>query len=446
MRLSRVLDRTRGGSEAGFSILEVVLALTLFAVAVLGIGVSAGFGLRLTGQSNSRQAAVQVATDAMETLRASEWTTLGMDVDAATFTEATDPGSPDGGVNLAAKTYAVPLDNPVTEDLVDIGTTPHRLSTAFDAREFDVYQFVTWVDETKDEKRATIVVRYKGIDKSGAPNEVVLSSIFTPGDIGFRAVSSTTPTTSGGSSTTTSSTTTTVAGACPSGNDSGAPSSVSASILSGVGSDGVRYVTSDSVVVSVSANDPCQPMTAAVTEGSTTLESDFSDSPHSVPFGLSAGDGSKTVTVTVSDFHGNLASPVTDTVTLDSTAPGAVDDLTGTAAKSSNDRTVTLRWANDVTDPVPGTTTGATRSVARYEVYVATGSSSTASLAGSVTANTTTCPAGTCSFTHANLSNQTYTYFLKAIDPAGNAGSASNKVSCQFPSGNTSQACVAVAS
>src|SRR5687767_9048254 len=64
--------------EDGFSILETVLALALFAVMVVGIAASAGSGLRLTSTSNARQEATQIGVRAIEVMRGANYDTLGM--------------------------------------------------------------------------------------------------------------------------------------------------------------------------------------------------------------------------------------------------------------------------------------------------------------------------------------------------------------------------------
>jgi prepilin-type N-terminal cleavage/methylation domain-containing protein len=58
------------GRDAGFTIAEVLVALVLFAVALLGLAGSSAVALRVTGSALRERRAVQRAADRIATLRA----------------------------------------------------------------------------------------------------------------------------------------------------------------------------------------------------------------------------------------------------------------------------------------------------------------------------------------------------------------------------------------
>ena len=61
---------TRQGRRAGFTIAEVLVALVLFAVALLGVAGSSALAVRVTGSALRERRAVQRAADRIAALRA----------------------------------------------------------------------------------------------------------------------------------------------------------------------------------------------------------------------------------------------------------------------------------------------------------------------------------------------------------------------------------------
>jgi len=61
---------TRQGISGGFTIAEVLVALVLFAVALLGVAGSSALAVRVTGSALRERRAVQRAADRIATLRA----------------------------------------------------------------------------------------------------------------------------------------------------------------------------------------------------------------------------------------------------------------------------------------------------------------------------------------------------------------------------------------
>lgn len=435
-RIRRLSSRERGGcNDSGMSILEVVLALTLFAVIVVGLAASTGAGLRLTGISNGRQQGTEVAIEYIERLRATDFESLGHpSVDSAVFNGGA--GTPDEDVDLVAGTYDSPLDNaPANEELVDLaaGGIDHFEQASVGSRDFDIYAFVTWANEVQEQKRVTVVVRYSGTDSVGRPNEVAMSSVFMPGEIDHRP-SVVTTTTSTVPTSSTSSTSTTVA-TCP--GDTAGPTFSRFEILDSLGPNGVSYVTSKTLSIAVSASDPCTPVKIAIREGASgpfSTPSPLAADPDSVGFTLAGSDGTVTVFGQVSDGANNVGSTRSDTVVLDTTAPSSASNLVGTIKNSSQ---VDLSWKNSATDA---------NGIAKYIVYrrvgadpapfnaIATVTIGTGS--GSCRSN-----AANCSYSDSTVSTQSYTYRVVAVDNAGNASPASNEQACLPTSSSRNAPC-----
>jgi hypothetical protein len=124
------------------------------------------------------------------------------------------------------------------------------------------------------------------------------------------------------------------------------------------------------------------------------------------------GDGTKTVYARFTDAAGNVSTVVSDSIILDTVAPSAPTGLT--AARANNGKTTTLTWnAVSATD------------LAGYAVYRLTGTSGTSFVQV------------TCSFvyglpTKCDDTNETnhisYTFYVVALDLAGNLSAPSNQV------------------
>lgn len=419
-----------------------MLALTLVAVVMIGLGVSASGGLRLTAQSNARQAAVEVATRTLEQLRASDYAGLGL----LSSTSWDGAGTPDDDVNksVSPPTYTVPLDNPVTEPLILTGTHPHRpTSVTFGSRTFDLWQYVTWADQAKGEKRATVVVQYRSADADGRVNRVSLSSLYTAGEIEFRSSSSST--TSSSSSTSTSTTTTTAPPSSCSTNDGSGPSVSRFEIQSTTGPDSVRYVTQTGITIAVTYTEPCSPVRAELSGGAATSDVAVGASPTTLAYTLASTEGAHAVSGILRDHFGNLATPATDTVVLDLTNPTAPSSLSGSATKSGSSRYVELTWRNDSLDDDPVST--GTRYVASYAIYRKIGSSggfahlATVPVSSSGASGTCLNSATNCTYRDSGLSDQSYTYYVVAVDQAGRVSSKTQERNCVIPNSSTTVSC-----
>lgn len=178
--------------EGGFTILEVVIALTIFALVMTGLATSTAIGLKLVARSNGRQLASQLATRELELLRQASYSNVGL-LAAPT---AADPGTLDEGrLDVGAQKFLVP-DGPATPEAVIVvagtGAVNPRVTTeSVGGFQFTIHRYVTWVDDpaisssTMDYKRATVAVQWRASGPAGGPSRVVLSSLFSPGVVTF---------------------------------------------------------------------------------------------------------------------------------------------------------------------------------------------------------------------------------------------------------------------
>ena len=447
----RRLRRGPEDDEAGLSILETVLALSLFALAIIGLATSAGAGLRLTGESNSRQGATQVATRFIEAMRAADWNTLGM---PSGQTYDTTAGSPDLRVDQTAtpKTFSVPPGSSLVEPLVDNGNLPngHKPTEVEQgARRFQAYQYVTIPAGTTDQKRATVIVTYRDTRASGGTAEVAMSTIIFKGAIGFGASSTTSSsTTSTAPTSTTLASTTTTTSVAPAGcadtADGDGPIVTVAEIASGTGSGGaVQYVNSQSVQLRYAGSDTRCPPPLVQFKNETGGYGGFqpvTTATSATNWLLTPGDGVKTVTFRFVDQNGNQTL-VDRTVEIDTVVPNRPSGLIGTITKSGNDITAKITWNNDSRDGAE------TAYVSSYEIRRRVGSGTPEFLAA-VPVKATAGNAGDCVQTNATcsfsdlgpLGNTTYVYEVVAIDRAANASPVSNPTTCN-PSGNGTVNC-----
>ena len=172
-------------SEDGLSIVEILLAMTLMAIAIVGLIGSANAGLRLTRTSNSRQTAVQVANKEMEHLRASAYGALGLPSGYDYASE--DPSSPDARVDESFDPPRyLPPNSTVAEEIVEGGSLDHVQTLVVGARTMTIYTYITWASSDHDNKRVTLVVTSDARDARQEQTRVTVTSVFTKGSIDFR--------------------------------------------------------------------------------------------------------------------------------------------------------------------------------------------------------------------------------------------------------------------
>lgn len=425
---TRVAIRGRAGrrdrpGQQGFTLLEVVVAISLFALVAAGLAASAGSGLHLVGTSNARQTATQLAVAQMELLRGTPYDGVGLSDTPVTRQAAPDP---DADVSADGMSYSVP--GGTLEPLVAGGPSGHRAPTeSRNGVAFDVYRYITWVDDpatattTQDYKRVTVVVRWSGRDAGGNANRHVLSSVFSPGSVSWGVPASTTTTTAPTTTTTTTpptTTTTTPPPACASDTTPPTPGSPAIAILAGTGAL-TSYTSTSTVELSLSATDNCPgSLTMLLSNDGTT----FTSLPYATSrtWTLASGQGSRTVYAKFKDAAGNVSTTAQASVRVDSTKPSTPSGFTGNL--SQNPTRVTLTW-NVSTD---------NDTLIGYRIYRSIGNGAfqnfrtvSASAAGAPP----TCVASPCTYEDVTVqTGSRYSYYVVAYDAAGNESDATQTI------------------
>ena len=383
-------------ADEGFSMVEVVIAITLLAMLAVGFTVTTGSSLELTGAAKERQTATQVAVTAVEEARAVPYAGLALGSDAVFEGSST----PDRSVGGSGTTYEGEAG--VEELVLSPGGLAHREQIDITGVPYELYRYVTWVPDGANPtatKRITVVVVHPGAAHNGTGDEVTLSSILSRESVAFTSTSSTSSTVP--SSTTTSSTTSTTVnpGACS--GDVTTPA-LSMSILAGTGAN-QGYTGSQNVNLALSASDPCTPLTMAFSNDGVSYSAGVPFSTSAVRT-LEAGDGQKTVWTRVTDAAGN-ASVVMGTIKLDSTKPTTPASFV-LAPSTGGTKKVTLTWS-------PATDND---TLVGYRVFKAVNSGTATSLASDVTSCGSTCSV----VDNTVKNNTTYTYYVVSFDAAGN--------------------------
>src|SRR5262249_9895667 len=150
--------------EDGFTLVELLVAVTVLSIAAAAFGSTTSQGLHLIGTSQERQTVVAVATASMEESRAYPYESLELRADSS-FSAGS--GTPDADVS--GTTYHVPVPVDADEELV-ISSLPdsgvvHVVQAEPAQVPYDVYRYVTWVASGADPhayKRVTVVVQWAG--------------------------------------------------------------------------------------------------------------------------------------------------------------------------------------------------------------------------------------------------------------------------------------------
>lgn len=165
--------------EGGFTLVEVMAAITILVVAVLAIAGVAAQSMRSTRLARDRQLATAAATAAMEEARAISYADLAVEATCAQavaegdYVSGTCPGTPtlsSTGEELVLTTSSLGIDLEVVEG------------------RFSVRTFVSWYDDatasgTRDAKRVTVSVTW---DEVGGPaRELAQSTIISESDRGL---------------------------------------------------------------------------------------------------------------------------------------------------------------------------------------------------------------------------------------------------------------------
>ena len=201
------------GGEAGMSLIELVVAMTLLAIVMVGLSSSIGVAYRVVALGRQRQVAEATANKRLEELRDVDYAQMAMN---EAPTRSSDPTNPDAFVSTDGASYDVTGKGdfePLIIDTTTPGPVLHVESpVVIGTTKVDVYEYVTWVDApdvpgTQNLKRISVVVKYRNVSVPGTAHVLRESVLFTSGTVTVPKGGSTTSTTT---TTTVPSTTTTV--------------------------------------------------------------------------------------------------------------------------------------------------------------------------------------------------------------------------------------------
>jgi Tfp pilus assembly protein PilV len=441
-------------AEEGLSIIEVMMASFLLLAVTTGVFTAVYGGLRLQGTARQRATATAWADHLMELARNQNYDAVGLsstgaEIDAAmAAVPASDTDNPELLLRrntasnclefntataaspvwerlIVADGYTAPdaaascTTQAVNNDfhLVHAGGANNHVAAGTPAVTYSGWVFATWapVDGFSDVyfKRVTVMVRFPA-PTGGISRLVRTSSLFSLGYVPAPSVPSTSTPTSTSTSTTTitAPTSTLPAGCLPKAGDTQGPAG-SISLAGGGG-----YTSQSSVAINNSVSDLPNGSGAsgmAIMQYSNTGPSGPWQPSPAAAYGavysgwpVTAGDGVKQVWARFTDCNGNPnASVIADTIVVDQTRPPAP-----TLSGRSGSKRVDLSW-NATTDPG-----GSASGVDSYRIY----------RFDKGTATPMAVVAGT-SYTDNQLTNgQAYTYWVKAVDRAGNESQESNHV------------------
>lgn len=433
-RRLRRAERARGGTRAqrGFTLVELIVAISILAIVGTGFMVSVGLGLRGAAFARQQQTASDLASARLEHLRSVPYSQVAL---SSAPVHSTDPTNADYGVSADNTSFDVTGTGSYEPLVVDTtnGAVLHLENPVqVGATIMEIFQYVTWVDDpsiagTQNYKRVTVVVEYKAPTVNGVSRVVRVSSLFTTGNVVIPATTTTiaattttttaptttttaptTTTTVGGTTTTVAGTTTTTAGPCP--GDHAAPTGTDA--LNGSSGAQAGYTAAATITVTMSLTDACTPIQARLSnDGGATWGTWVTYDPlnPTVAWALTTGDGLKTVSFQTKDAAGNTATFTNATITLDTTAPTPPPSITRTVSCSGVNRTTTLSWGLSTDTNFVG-----------YRVYVSTDGVTWSALATT---------AGTSWGDTQKKSLDSLRYYVVGYDKAGNQSGATATVS-----------------
>jgi type II secretory pathway pseudopilin PulG len=489
--LKRTTARLNG--EGGFTIIEAVVSITLLALGGYAVAQSMILGLATSGASREKIAARSIIDQQMELARALNYDSLVLD-DTSGLPNSTDPNSPDYWVDQTNQTYDHDGSGPdASEGIVRVaGASPalHHLQTPITQGNttFDIYVYITWVDSPEDglgaadqsdgngdgesdanghdAKRVTVVTTWKDPIRSGAQQQLSVSSLFSIGEIFYKGDlggSSNQPPTVGCPTTSVSGLTVSFVSTATDSDgtitnvtwdfgDSGTGTGTSVShtyasagtytIVNTATDDGGATATNAGQNCTVTTTAPSSgpgpegtvtiaagaayttqlqvTLTLAITSGTATdMQFSTDNSTWSTPIAyntstiltLASGDGTKTVYARFINGSGVAGGSASDTIILDTTAPNAPSNLTAASSTSGSTKTVSLSW----NAPIPLPT-----DLAGYQVWQRL-------TTGTTWVQVATCTSGT-SCSDSFKKQDSYEYYVVAVDNAGNISAQSNHI------------------
>lgn len=320
-------------SETGMSLIELIVAISLLAIIMIGLTASIGVAYKAVALGRQRQVAEATANKRLEQLRDVDYALLAM---STMPTKSTDTSNPDYWVAEDGLRYDVTGKGRLETLVVDAitpGPVQHIESpVVIGTTKVDVYQFVTWVDApdipgNKNLKRITVVIRYRNIATQGTSRVLRQSVTFTSGTVTVEGAATTTTTSTTLPVTTTTVPTTTGCGAF--------------SVVSGANT------ASKTVTISQSMSTcNAEVWTQYSNDGGATwgAESAWDSANPAVGWTLNAGDGTKVISGRARATTGVPWSIGAVTIVLDSTKPSTPGTLSISVSCSGNNRNAILNW------------------------------------------------------------------------------------------------------
>jgi prepilin-type N-terminal cleavage/methylation domain-containing protein len=412
--LPRALRRA-GEGEGGFTLLELVVALSLLAMVAVGFSLTVGSGFRTIAVARQRQTAADILSARIEHLRNIPYAEVALSSQPAHADDETDP---DSFVSTDGLSFDVTGDGDFEPLIVDTGAgavlhfeDPVKVSTTV----MRIYQYVTWVDDPdvagpQNYRRVTVVAQFHAPAENGVNQIVRMSSLFTPAGIVIGGSPTTTTSTTappGTTTTTAPSSTTTTPAACP--GDTAGPTgtfSISSSSDAEVGYTAAANVTAKFVLT-----DSCTPVTVQLSNDGTAFGASvaYVGPSMTLSWALDEGDGTKTVTARATDGAGNVTTFSPVSIVLDETKPLVPGTLNRTVGCSGSNRTVNLTWGASIDTNLRG-----------YRVYKSTD--------GVTWSAIDTASSFSYTDTH-KKSLDSVRFYVVAYDRAGNESDATNVVS-----------------
>jgi prepilin-type N-terminal cleavage/methylation domain-containing protein len=419
--------RARRGDD-GFTLLEMVVAISLLAIVAVAFAASVHLGFRTIALARQRQIASEKAGSLLEHLRSIPMDQLALspvpvsDPPDQPPAYRADPTHPDHYVSTDGAQFDWDGPGPgVAEPLVFANLGAGELAgvrhvedpIAVGTTLMEIYQYVTWVDDpalpgAENYKRITVVVRYKAPSVNGVNQTLRLSSLYADDTIELPALPTTTTpssTTVASTTTTTTAATTTTSGSCATDTT---PPAGGFGIQGGAGAE-AGFTAQPSVTLVMAFTDGCSPIVARFRNEGGVLGGDVLYDPVQPDFAwsLTSGDGTKTVGGEVRDGAGNAATLTDVSIVLDTTKPTVPGTLARTVSCAGTNRTVTLSW---------GVSTDA--NFRSYRIYRNTGSG------WSELART-----DNLSYTDTHKKSlDTVQYYVVGYDKAGNQSDATNTI------------------
>lgn len=348
---------TQGPDEGGFTLLELVVALSLLAMVGVGFTLTVGSGFRTIAVARQRQTAADILSARLEHLRNIPYAEVAL---SSQPVRAASPTDPDWSVSDDGASFDVTGDGTYEPLIVDTSAgavlhfeDPVQVSTTV----MRIYQYVTWVDDpnvtgTQNYRRVTVVAQFHAPAENGVNQIVRMSSLFTPSGIVIGAATTTTTSTTVPSATTTTTspgptTTTTVpAGTCA-GDTAGPTGTFS---LSSSADAEVGFTAAPNVTARFVLSDDCAPMSVQLSNDGTTFGGSvtYSAPTLALSWALDPGDGTKTVTARAIDAAGNITTFAPVSIVLDTTKPLVPGTLNRTVSCSGSNRAVNLTWSASI--------------------------------------------------------------------------------------------------